>query len=49
MSETFGDRSEAGLGFAATASSLLIALSIFPRDPSPRGALAVCAAIFWPA
>jgi len=45
MSEMPGDRSGAGLGFAATASSLLIALSIFPRDPSPRGALAVCAAI----
>jgi oligosaccharide repeat unit polymerase len=45
MSEPSAGGSEAGLGFAATASGLLIALSIFPRDPSPRGALTVCAVI----
>jgi hypothetical protein len=45
MSEPFGGRSDAGIGFAATASSLLIALSVFPADPSPRGALTIPAAI----
>jgi len=45
MSEPFGGRSEAGLAFAATASSLLIALSVFPADPSPRGALTIPAVI----
>jgi len=45
MSEPFGGRSEAGIGFAATASSLLIALSVFPADPSPRGALTIPAVI----
>ena len=45
MSNPLGSRSEAGLGFAAVSTSLLLALSIFPHDPSPRGALAVCAAI----
>ena len=45
MSEPSAGGSEAGLGFAATASGLLIALSIFPRDPSPRGAMTVCAVI----
>lgn len=39
------DRSEAGLGFAATAVSLLIALAVFPADPSPQGALTFPAAI----
>jgi hypothetical protein len=32
-------RSDAGLGFAATAVSLLIALATFPADPTPPGAL----------
>jgi oligosaccharide repeat unit polymerase len=45
MSEPFGGRSEAGIGFAATSVSLLIALSVFPRDPSARGALTFAAAI----
>ena len=45
MSEAFGGRSEATIGFAATAVGLLIALSIFPADPSPRGALTYCAVI----
>jgi oligosaccharide repeat unit polymerase len=45
MSEPFDGRSVAGLGFAAVASSLMLALSIFPPDPSPRGAMAVCAVI----
>jgi hypothetical protein len=45
MSETFGGRSEAGIGFAATSVSLLIALSVFPADPSPRGALTIPAVI----
>ena len=39
MSEPSGGRSEAGLGFAATSVSLLIALAVFPADPNPRGAL----------
>ena len=41
MSEPFGGRSEAGIGFAATTASLLIALATFPADPSPRGALMI--------
>lgn len=45
MSEPFGGRSEAGIGFAATASALLIALTVFPADPSPRGALTIPAMI----
>src|SRR5688500_4848605 len=39
MSEPVAVESEAGLGFAATAVGLLIALAVFPADPSPRGAL----------
>ena len=39
------DRSEAGLGFSATVVSLLIALAVFPADPSPQGALTFPAAI----
>jgi oligosaccharide repeat unit polymerase len=38
-------KSEAGIGFAATVVSLLIALAVFPADPSPQGALAFPAAI----
>jgi oligosaccharide repeat unit polymerase len=45
MSETFGGRSEAGIGFAATCVGLLIALSVFPSDPSPAGALMIPALI----
>ena len=39
MSEPFGGRSEAGIGFASTAVGLLLALAVFPDNPSPRGAL----------
>jgi oligosaccharide repeat unit polymerase len=39
MAEPFGGKSEAGVGFAATAVGLLLALAVFPADPSPRGAL----------
>lgn len=45
MSEVFSGRSDAGIGFSATASSLLIALAVFPAEPSPRGALILPAAI----
>ena len=38
-------KSEAGIGFAATVVSLLIALAVFPADPSPQGALMFPAAI----
>lgn len=44
MAEPLG-RSEAGIGFAATAIALLVALTLFPDDPSPRGALAVPATV----
>ena len=40
MSEPFG-RSEAGIGFASTAAGLLLALTVFPENPSPQGALAL--------
>jgi oligosaccharide repeat unit polymerase len=39
MAEPILQRSEAAVGFAATTVSLLIALAIFPVDPTPRGAL----------
>ena len=46
MSEpSSGERSEAGVGFAATAVSLLIALAVFPDDPSPSGALMIPAIV----
>jgi hypothetical protein len=45
MSEPFGGRSEAGIGFASTATALLIALAVFPEDPSPRGALTLPAIV----
>ena len=45
MADTIGGRSDLGHGFAATAVSLLIALAVFPADPSPRGALVVPATI----
>ncbi|MBY0493712.1 MAG: oligosaccharide repeat unit polymerase [Cyanobacteria bacterium] len=45
MSEPFGGKSEAGVGFAATAAGLLIALAVFPAEPSPQGALVLPAVI----
>jgi oligosaccharide repeat unit polymerase len=45
MSEPFGGRSEAGIAFAATSASLLLALAVFPNDPTPRGALTIPALI----
>ncbi len=45
MAEPFDGRSEAAIGFAATSASLLIALAVFPAEPSPRGALMVPAII----
>jgi oligosaccharide repeat unit polymerase len=45
MSDALYGRSEAGVGFAATTIALLIALALFPNDPTPRGALAVPAVI----
>lgn len=45
MSDTFGGRSEALVGFAATSVALLLALAFFPADPSPPGALAIPAII----
>lgn len=45
MVELAGGRSEAGLGFGFTVVALLIGLAVFPSDPSPRGALAIPAAI----
>ena len=45
MSEPFDRRSEAGIGFAATSAGLLLALAVFPNDPTPRGALTLPAVI----
>ena len=46
MSEpSSGERSEAGVGFAATAVGLLMALAVFPDDPSPSGALTIPAIV----
>ena len=45
MPEVVGGRSAAGLGFAATAVGLLIALALFPADPNPQGALTIPAAV----
>lgn len=45
MAEPVIQRSEAVIGFASTAVSLLIALAIFPADPTPRGALVYPAAL----
>lgn len=41
MAEPVIGRSDALVGFGATAVSLLLALAIFPAEPSPRGALVV--------
>jgi oligosaccharide repeat unit polymerase len=45
MTEPITLKSEAFIGFAATAVSLLIALAVFPAEPSPNGALTVAALI----
>jgi oligosaccharide repeat unit polymerase len=45
MSDTIAGRSDIAVGFTATAVSLLIALTVFPDDPSPKGALVVPATI----
>lgn len=45
MVEPAGGRSAAGLGFGFTVVALLLGLTVFPSDPSPRGALAIPAAI----
>ncbi len=39
MAEPIGGKSEAGIGFAATSVALLLAISIFPPNPSQQGAL----------
>ena len=43
--DTIAGRSDIGVGLAATSTSLLIALAMFPADPSPRGALIAPASI----
>lgn len=45
MAEPVFGRSDAVVGFASTSSALLIALALFPAEPSPRGALFVPAMI----
>ena len=45
MTDTVAGRSDTAVGFSATAVSLLIALSVFPADPSPKGALVLPATI----
>ena len=45
MSDTVAGRSDIAVGFCATAVSLLIALTVFPDDPSPKGALVLPASI----
>ena len=45
MAEAFAGRSDVSVGFAATGTSLLIALAVFPAEPSPRGALVLPATI----
>lgn len=45
MAEPVILRSEAGIGFAASAVGLLISLAVFPADPSPQGALMIPAVI----
>jgi oligosaccharide repeat unit polymerase len=39
MAEPVSGRSDAMVGFASTSAALLIALALFPAEPSPRGAL----------
>ena len=45
MAEPVTRRSDAMVGFASTSVALLIALAVFPSEPSPRGALVVPALI----
>ena len=45
MSDTSPGRSDALVGFSATSVSLLIAIAMFPADPSPPGSLAVSAVV----
>ena len=45
MAESVFGRSDALVGCAATAAALLMALAMFPAEPSPRGALFVPAVI----
>jgi len=45
MTEPVIGRSDALVGFASTSVALLIALAIFPAEPSPRGALTIQALI----
>ena len=45
MADTVAGRSDIAVGFCATAACLLIALSVFPDDPSPKGALVLPASI----
>jgi oligosaccharide repeat unit polymerase len=45
MADTVAGRSDIAVGFCATAVCLLIALSVFPDDPSPKGALVLPASI----
>ena len=45
MSEPLLGRSEPLIGCASTAVALLIALAMFPPDPSPRGALTIPATV----
>ena len=41
MAEPVVGKSDALVGFTATSAALLIALAMFPQEPSPRGALVV--------
>ena len=45
MADTVAGRSDIAVGFCATAVCLLVALSVFPDDPSPKGALVLPASI----
>ena len=45
MAEPVFGRSDAVVGFAATSAALLIALAVFPAEPSPQGALFLPAVI----
>lgn len=45
MAEPIMGRSEAGIGFASTVVALLIAIAIFPANPSDQGALVLPALI----
>ncbi|MEY4094562.1 MAG: hypothetical protein RLZZ53_1761 [Acidobacteriota bacterium] len=45
MAESVEGMSDAGVGFAATAAGLLIAIAIFPADPAQEGSLMVPALV----